>query len=160
MKVSLGGAVSVTATERWLSEIRAGRAFRKGSQQGAPGVGQNNVKQLFNPVGSAITVILFRALVLKPTTATVNFGADNTARGANSGFGENLLNGGAIAVGEHRAGSTAGALGLNTALTLQANVLTQLIYPWGFELGAAEGFSISSATANEALDSMFEWIEV
>lgn len=161
MRVNTGGAVQVsTSTELWLAEIRAGRAF-SGGQGLVASVGNFSELQLFNPVGSAITIVV-RSIILTVGAAS---GADirqhNTALATLQFNGRNLLSGGAAAIGEIRSATPAAQDGTRIGL-VNAPAQTPL-YPvpdWYIELGAGEGILLSSDQTNASVSAIFSWREV
>jgi hypothetical protein len=161
MRVNTGLTVSVSAnTERWLSELRAGRAFGGSAQSTAVAANFSHV-QLFNPVGSLITIIARLATVSLAATQNVGIGIYNTALTTLSGNGLNLLSGGAAAVGEVRTQVNGAALGTFIyLLDLAANDPKDFAAEWLLELGAGEGMIITGGVVNISVRGSFLWMEV
>lgn len=160
MRLTLGRNLSVTATERWLSEVRAGRAFVRGTYFG-PAAGNNGHIQLFNPVGSLVNVVVRSLLLATNPAGVLNMAVYNTALGTLIGAGVNLLSGGAAGSAEVRTGSNVGVLG--TLVGQYRVALDTPIYPspeWFFELGAGEGVLVTSVNTDFNLSAVFTWIEV
>lgn len=160
MKVGFGGGITVTATERWLAELRAGRCFGLGGSLGAS-VGNYSRWQLFNPAGSAITVVVRAMWVSSDADGRIILAQYDTALASTSGSGLNLLRGGAASVAALRYSQTGANLGLGQGeLHVLANTPFQAAPEWIVELGAAEGILIETYGTNRALSSMYFWNEV
>lgn len=160
MRIGLGGAITVTATEVWLSEVRAGRAFILGGTQPAVAASFSEV-QLFNPVGSGVQVLI-RAL-----TTTVNVATGVSLREFNTGLatlvsaGRNLLQGGAVSVAELRRAAPAAQDGtLAAGFDVDANISRDISQEWLYELGAGEGVLLAHDTVNAQLKAIFMWREI
>ena len=167
-----GGAVSIAdVTDRvardlgfvrpfWLNEIRAGRAFIRGAAVGASG-GNFTEIQLFNPIGSGITIIGHRLLFSSGATEEVRLTTFNTALATLVGAGINLLAGGAAGVGEVRSAVPAA---IDGTLVMPVNVLINtpvtVIDDWFFELGAAEGIITVPNVVNTSFRATYMWIEL
>lgn len=160
MRVGLGGAVTVTATERWLSELRAGRAFLRGATQTAVAAQFSHV-QIRNPAASGV-ILLVRQIYASSAAAMAVALADRDAvlgGGANLGF--NLLKGAAAGLGEVRTEANAAQLGTaHASFDLPAGQLTPLIPEWGYELGAGEGVLVFGGTVNVQLSVTYFWVEL
>lgn len=160
MKINVGLAATVTATDRWLSELRLGRAFGATMSVG-PVAGQLPHVQLFNPVGSGVTVLVhYMAFV----TTGIHSGALShhnvalTTLGANI---RNLLSGGPAPQAQIRAETNVAALG-NTYLGGDTNVPIDFVYGpmWLTELDPGEGIVGRDTVANRQLRGAFMWIEL
>jgi len=161
MRVNTGLTVSVSAnTERWLSEMRAGRGFGGFLNQVAVAA-QNSHIQLFNPVASGITVIVRLVLFASVAAQGVHVSHHNTALTTLGATSRNLLSGGAAPVAEVRSQTNAGELG-SQFLGLNAAAATQLQVnaEWFTEVGAGEGVLISGASVNVELLGNWLWMEV
>lgn len=160
MRINAGTAISVTATELWLSEIRAGNAFARGIYLAAS-VGNLSEIQLFNPVASNKIVIVRSILAASSGLSSIDLRTHNTALGTLVGAGVNLLAGAAAAQGELRTATPAAADGTSFA-TIRAAAETELyIVPdWFMELGAGEGLIVTSVLANSGNGAFFTWREV
>lgn len=161
MRISTGVTVNVSAnTERWLSEMRAGRAFASGALIG-PTAANNSHVQLFNPAGSQITVIV-RSVIGGPSANDLMlFRTHNTALTTLVGNGVNLLSGGAAGVAEVRTLDNAIVLGTGFgSFRALANDSKQVGPDWIIELGASEGLATSPATLNVGNATTFFWLEV
>lgn len=160
MRIGLGGAITVTATERWLSEIRAGRAFIGNRVQVASAANFGHI-QLLNPAGSAVTIIV-RAIVLSLGAATrARMAYFDTALTTLVGTGANLLRGAAASVGTIRAEDNAAELGTEIYnINILSGTPTDPVPEWLCELGAGEGVLINCALVNTAILGNFLWMEV
>jgi len=161
MKISTGVTVNVSAnTERWLSELRAGRCFG-GTGSIASVAAQNAHVQIFNPIASGITVLV-RNLWADPFTAsTIVVTHYNTALANLSTTTVNLLSGGAAPVAEIRAANNAGLLGsIFFGQAFPPSLVQQVAADWVTELGPGEGLTFALVTVNIALEVSFQWNEV
>ena len=167
-----GGAVSIAdVTDRtardlgfvrpfWLNEIRAGRAF-SGETSLAASVGNNSHLQLFNPVGSGITIVVKRIVTTPLADQSVEVRQHNTALTTLGMNGINLLSGGAAAIGEVRSQQNASRLGTRfRQLSLLANVPFDFAKDWDIELGAGEGVQLIGASTNVGIIGFYEWSEL
>ncbi len=162
MRISLGGGISITATERWFTEIRAGRAFHGGATQG-PVAGVAHHLQLFNPVGSGKTLIIYRWKVAQGATGPYHLrqkAAPGLATFIRPGF--NFLIGAANGVGEIRSESNAVLQGgLDTELTIPTGIsLTEIQQVWGFEIPAGQGIIGVPNALNVLNTAYWEWLEL
>lgn len=160
MQVGLGGAITVTATERWFSEVRAGRAFGGAIIQANIAAEFSHV-QLFNPVASGVTALV-RAIVGSTNTSDrMEVAFFNTALATLGADGRNLLSGGAAPVAQVRAGTNAAQQGDRfAAQQILANTPIALTEEWVCELGPAEGVIIRLSTVNISLVGSFSWVEL
>lgn len=158
MRVNYG--VSVTATDRWLAEIRAARAFSAGVKRDAA-AGLYSHVQLFNPAASAITCIIRLTLASMGTASLIHVRTFDTALGTLVGNGVNLRSGSAGAAAELRTTDNAARLGTAVHI-LHALATTPIpIGPdWYFELGAARGVLVVPDDVNVNIAATFLWIEV
>ena len=160
MRVGLGGAVTVTATERWLAEIRSGRAFTRGGFSGPTAATLSHL-QLFNPAASGVTIIIRAVIVAVSATGLVAIVTHNTALTTLVGAGVNLLAGGAAGLGELRSLDNAVQLGtIADRLSLIADTPSDVVPEWFFELGAGEGILVNSENANVRTIATYHWIEL
>ncbi len=160
MQVNLGRAITVTATERWLDEIRAGRAFSRGAFLGAS-VGNVSMVQLFNPVGSGVNVIVRLLIVSVDATGFAQVYQYNTPLTNDSGAGVNLLSGGAA--GQAHVRNQVNAVSLGTLLhniPILANTPIIPVADWFMELGPGEGVHVHTALQNVGTSGNFQWLEV
>jgi hypothetical protein len=171
MRISSGIAADANVTDRitrdvgwvadrWLREIRAGRAFTRGSGAG-PSVGNLSECQLFNPVGSLITIIVFRIVCAGDVTGQIRLRTFNTALATLVGTGFNLLAVGAAATGEYRTATPAVEDGTTVwDHRSLASTPTLIADAWAWELGAGEGILTQQATVNQILFTAYYWIEL
>lgn len=151
---------SITASERWYDEIRAGRAFGGVVTSGA-GVGVLSHTQLFNPAGSAVTILVYALEVSVVSAIGIYLTTHNVALLTAETTLLNLLSGGAAPVGQVRRENFAALQGtpFNRALLL-ASTKIPLMLPWLIELGAGEGLDTVADTANTAIIANYFWMEV
>lgn len=154
------GTGTVSTTERWFDEIRRGRAFALGTLAGPTAANISHV-QLFNPVASLVTIIVYAVWHTENTLSTNDINTHNVALTTLVGNGVNLLSGGAAASGELRTQDNAVQLGTRFAtLTLNANDARLFILPWLIELGAGKGVLVTHRVVNQQLSTTFFWIEI
>lgn len=163
MRISTGLTVNVQAvaqsTERWLAEIRAGRAFYRGGSRGAS-VGNFSEVQLLNPAGSGVNVNVFRALISTDVAGTVGFRRHDTALGTLDGTGFNLLEGAAASVSEIRTANPGAQSGTERfRIAIPAAEFRLVIEQWLVELGPGEGVLFSKNTVNQEMQGVFFWME-
>jgi hypothetical protein len=159
VKIGLGGALTVTATETWLSEVRAGRGFVMGGVQAAVAAQQSHV-QLLNPAGSARTLIV-RGIVASSGGADVlRIARHDAALATLLGAGVNLLRGGTAGLGEVRTAANAGLLGTTE---FRVNILAGTPFipvpEWYCELDPGEGMLVGLETVAIALFTNYLWNE-
>ena len=160
MRVSLGGNITVTATERWLSEVRAGRAFGFGDEQNGV-AGQKSHVQLFNPAGSGVNALVRLTMVARGTAGVVGLCFHDTALTTDVGAGINLLRGGAAGACHVRKATDAADLGSQIfALRLQASASFEVTAEWLAEIGPGEGIHWRDGTVADTLTVGFLWAEV
>lgn len=156
-QVLIGGELVVR--DWWYEQIRAGRAFYAGTQQGGA---STNCVQLHNPVGSGIIVVV-RSLIGGPgaVTTAMQVRRQDTAI-LSSVSGVNLLAGGAASVANLRFESRAAPGGTVVAVYPAggANVGFRYLQEWSYELGAGEGVMLNPASANVDCIATYEWIEL
>lgn len=155
MKLSLGGFSTVTMTDRWFQELRAGRAF---AGQAAPGAvaGQYSYVQLLNPAGSGVQSIVAQIEVTLTVADLVVLSFYDTALATDAGALANLLSGGAAGGSHVRTESTAVGFGtVYYSRWVPANDST-VIYPsWGVELSPGRGLAVTRNTVNAAIRVSF-----
>lgn len=159
MRVSAGGGVSVTATDRWLAEIRAGRAFASQDIQGGA-VGVNSHVQLFNPAASGKILVVYRIIPVPTVTGLFFVAMHNTALVTFGSTRVNLLNGGPTGVGQVRRENRAGVGSDLAAVTLIANDPSFPGMGWWAELGQGEGIVMYPNNQNESFRCGYLWFEV
>lgn len=160
MRITLGGGLAVQQTERWFSEMRAGRTFSRGGNV-SPGAAAFAEIQLFNPAGSGVTVLVYRLLAGAGANDATQIRTFNTALTTLVGTGINLLAGGAAAVAEIRTNNPAALDGTQVSQTYApANVTFERVDVWSWELGAAEGIIIAAGAVNISLAAEFYWNEI
>jgi hypothetical protein len=160
VQIGLGGGLTVTATERWLSEVRSGSAFIGGAAQGGAAVVLAQV-QLINPAGSGVTVLVRSILVSSDAACRIQIGKWDTPLPTLEHQGRNLLAGAAAGVAAVRRDSAAlpGAdFGFNAYLATAVPLFP--VPEWFYELGAGEGVIVLSASANVGVSASFAWLEL
>lgn len=160
MKINFGGGLTVTATERWLSEIRAGRAFLRGKLLAAS-VGNYNELQFLNPAASGVTAIVRACFAGTGVGDYVQVRTHNAALATLVGQGVNLAAGGAAGLAAVRSATPAAPDGtLAAEIYTAAGALNSIVPEWLFELDAAEGILITTGNTNVALAATYYWIEI
>jgi hypothetical protein len=161
MLIQLGGTVTVQAnTERWLSEVRAGRAFALGVGQAAV-AGEKGFVQLVNPAASGINVLVRSVIATLGVAGHLHIRHHTAGVDTDNGAGVNMLIGGAAGVAHLFVGTDVGLLG--TALFNIRLAADTPIYPtpdWFAELGAGESLLVQCADNNVAVWGNFAWIEL
>lgn len=155
MRVGAGPAQNLD----WLYEVRNGRAFALGTTRAAAVAAISEV-QLFNPIGSAVTIFLFNWLTAVGAATSVDLRIYNTALATLFGNGVNLKIGGAVSVGEIRTAAPAAQDG--TFVTSVVGVANQTLprWPdWMLELGPGEGALLAPNIVNTALSAYALWVE-
>jgi len=159
MRQNLGTALTVTATDKWLSYIQAGQAFVLGARMAA-GAGVINHVQLFNPVGSGKTVLARRVIVSCSVVDGLDLNIHNAALATDAGAGINMLSGGAAGVAHIRTQQNAAELG--TVVSPVSNpALTPFVHggDWLFQLAPGQGALVCHFTVNENLNGTWFWAE-
>lgn len=160
MRLAAGGIPRVEAEERWLAEIRRGRAFALGEQLSAT-AGVYSVIQLVNPAGSGVVIIIRSILVSGPTAVRISVRNFNTLLGTLVGTGVNQLIGGAAGAGEVRREGRATIVGTHmVAGHLGANTQIQPVADWFAELDPGEAIVVTAHTVNVTLEAAYQWIEI
>lgn len=160
MRLEPGAQINVTATERWFTEIRAGRAFTRGLHLAAS-VGNVSEIQLLNPAASGVAAIIRSIKVGLSVADRVHLRTYDTALGTAVGAGFNLLAGGTAAKGLIKSANPAAEDGtLIEEYRALVDVTQEFVTDWGWELAAGKGILIATLSANEALAVTFKWIEV
>lgn len=171
MRLSLGGLPDVNVSDRitrdvgwvadrWLRELRAGRAFGGFASVGA-GAGVQGHAQLFNPVGSGITVIVYRVYLTVLTTTSILMSHYNTALTTLATTTRNMLSGGTAPVAEVRSQTNTGSFGsLFWRSDLTASTGFNIGIEWLSELGAGEGLVILCGNNNTEMNGSYFWIEI
>ncbi len=171
MRIGQGAVPSVDVTDRitrdvgwvadrWLRELRAGRAFG-GTIQTISGAGNNSYAQLFNPVGSLITVILYRITFDISPAGLFRLTHYNTALTTLSATTRNLRSGSAAPVAEVRGQADPASLGSAFYLASpQASTFLDPNLTWITELGAGAGVNLFLNVASSTLNASFFWIEI
>jgi hypothetical protein len=160
MKIGLGGQITVTATERWLSEIRGGRAFSLGADLGAS-VGNFGHIQLLNPAGSARTIIVRAAHGAAGAAINIAVRTSAVVLATLIGAGVNLLVGAVAGLGVIRQEALAAETGTLTGiLSVPANDSRPFVTEWYVELDPGEGVLINGRTINTLVSAFYQWIEL
>lgn len=148
MKLSLGGFSTVTMTDRWFQELRAGRAFSGSASQGAV-AGEYSHVQLLNPAGSGVQAIVAQLRAKVAVASTIELRLYDTGLTTDAGAVANLLAGGAAGASHVRRQTNVAGLGSTLSLYyLAANTPTVLWPSWGPELAPGKGVLVLCATVN------------
>ena len=143
----------------WLYYVRSGRAFEGYGNAGAVAA-QNALVQLFNPVGSGVTVIIRAAQVYSSTAQSPAKTRFNTAFATNQSFVINFLNGGAAPKAQTRTLNQAGNNGSATGtFTILASTTFQVWPDWADVLAAGQGAHLYAPVVNTDLAVNFQWVE-
>ena len=160
MRVDFGADIEVVATERWLDELRAGRAFGYGTRLAAGGAGINSHLQLFNPAASGATILL-RTIIAGTTIAgDIHIRAHNTALTTLESAGVNLLAGGAAGQGQVRSQNAATLGSLLMRIPQPASETVRMLDEWIVELGPGEGVLVTPNGANLEVFANYLWVEL
>ncbi len=165
LSVSAAGLVEVRQTDA-LSfrnkdlQVSQGLVFHGRTNSAALAANESHV-QLFNPVGSAITVLVDRATVISTVAQVIRLTHHNTALTFSLDAGLNKDIGGAAPVGQLRTQQQSGFLGTEAlqVITDQSGYRDfGIIFP--ILLGAGEGVLLVPTTQNVGLFVMYEWREL
>lgn len=161
MRIGYGTSITVpAATERWLSDLRAGRCFSL-TLFSAAVAAQYSYCQLFNPLGSGKQILVRQMNADAPIQTIIVAALYNTALATLVGNGTNLLSGGAASVGEGRTGSDANPLGTGLAsYDVLANTPIFVGNDWIAELSPGMGIIARVGTVNNGTRATFTWSEV
>ncbi len=160
MRINIGLASTVTATERWFEEIRAGRAFG-GASEITSTAGKVPAVQLINPAASGKTILVHRMVISTGVNQTIETYHDDVQRALNGPTKRNLLSGGAAPVGLIRVEDILGPAGTQWHRHLvSANVPTDLFPVWTGELQPGRGITFFGTTVVSKLIGGFFWVEV
>ena len=160
MRIAFGGNLTVTATDRWYTEIRAGRAFVFHGTLG-PSAGNNSHIQLFNPAASGVIVIPVYCAARVSVEGPAFISQHNVQLATDVGAGVNLLSGGAASAAHLRSNNNAGVLGTTIErLYLLANTWVTVLENWHMEMDAGEGILFAPNNVNVQVDITFRWIEL
>src|SRR5262249_55793281 len=145
MRVTLGASISLTVTERFLTELRLGRAF-SGGQNVAASVGNFSEVQLFVPGGLSPAAIIHRIVLFSTATVRIRMNLFDVAATTFVMNGKNLLRGGADSVAQVRSDTVAVADGtFMTAFPVSANVPFTIPSEWLVELRNGQGVIFNPA---------------
>lgn len=155
MKLSLGGFSTVTMTDRWFQELRAGRTFDGYTSQAAI-AGQYAHVQLKNPAASGKQAIVAQILVTCAVVVDVLITRYDVDCTTDAGALVNYLLGAAAGACHVRTESNVGVLGTQIdSRRVQANTPTVLYPSWGPELSPGTGLALLPGTVNTQLIGMF-----
>lgn len=148
MQLTLGGFSTVTMTDRWFQELRAGRAFTI-TPDIAPGVGNYAHAQIKNPAGSGKQAIIALVRVTLAAAGYVWWGRYDTDLTTDAGTMFNLLLGGAASACHCRTQSPNAKLGsLWGYMYLPINTPTPIYPTWGVEISPGGGLVVVAAATN------------
>ena len=139
MRAWVGSAITVTSTERWLSELRKGNAF--GGTTYTSGIGGSyTFIQVKNPAASGRQALLRYVNLAVSAGASVSVGFYDTDLGTDIGAVANLLTGGAAGVCHIRTTTQAGMIGTYFwNYTLPGNTNLALERDWIVEISPGKG---------------------
>lgn len=158
MKTVIG--TNIVATDRWLEEIRRGRAFSSGGSIG-PIAGNYSQHQILNPAGSGVNALLHQIDANSSGNDSPDLRTYNTALTTLIRQGANLLIGGTAALCAHRVNTDPLQSGTQVSnYFLAANVPRLLVGHWYAELGPGEGLVLGANTPNLVMYGNFMWIEI
>lgn len=160
MRIGYGTSITVPqSSERWFSEMRAGRCFARGTTLGAS-VGNFSEIQVFNPVGSGKQLLVYKAMGCEDVGSAIHFRIHNTALATLVGTASNLLVGAAASSGEIRTAQPAALDGTVIAVFyVSARAIQDVASLWCAELSPGQGVLITSNLANENICAAFFWNE-
>lgn len=160
MRIGTGGALTVTSTEQWLSQLRAARAFLGSASIGPTAANYSHV-QLYNPAGSGVQVIVRTAFASVAVAAFVNLGRYDVALTTDQGTGKNSLLGAAAAQAHIRSQDNAARLPTLVAqMYLQAGLPINFASEWLVEISPGQGIVLYPDTVNTEIVAAFSWYEV
>jgi hypothetical protein len=161
MRISFGGSITVPSqSERWFSEIRAGRAFNRGVVVVA-GAAQIAEVQLLNPVASGKQAMIYSAMFSSNVNDQPQLRRYDTALATLVGNGVNLLAGGAASVCEIRTAIPAATDGSQLLILQTLASSPQALSPvWIAELSPGQGYLITGSTAVDGICAVWWWNEV
>ncbi len=159
MRINLGTQASVSASDQWLTYVKAGQAFNLGVLQAAVAAALGQI-QLLNPVASGKTVLV-RSLILEAdVNSPVDIAEYDTALVTDAGAGRNLLRGGAAAVAHVRQQTSAALVG---TVAYNSSILASSPFRpvdnWFYILAPGNGLVAQGEAANIAVRAYFQWAE-
>ncbi len=160
MRIGYGTTVTVPAqSERWFSEMRAGRCFMRGEVVAAAAA-QFAEYQIFNPGASGRQIIVYGAMFSSNSSDQPQLRRFDTALGTLIGNGFNMLLGGAASVAEIRSAVPAAQDGTRMSILQVATNAPQTLAPvWIAELSPGQGLIMAAGTANTGVCTIFWWNE-
>jgi hypothetical protein len=146
--------------EAWLKYLRQKRAFASGGVLGAS-VGNFSEQQLLNPLGSRVTVHVYRVGVGAAVGTRIELRSYDTALGTLVTTSANLWIGGPAPVAQHCTAQPAGANGtLITALQRPLNSDSWRYADWVAILEPGKGILFVPDAVNQELGVEFFWAEL
>src|SRR5712691_2483728 len=160
MRTSLGTQVSVTSSELWFTNLRAGKCFAKGIVNPGAAAAFTYI-QLLNPAGSTVQILCRAAIVSVQVADIPLLRRFDTALAGLVGQGTNLLFGGAAGQGAVRQETNAADQGTTLFQEdLQANLPFTAAPEWVCELSPGQGLIFRSNALNIQMASAFYWMEL
>lgn len=160
MQIGVGGGFTVTATERWFTELRAGRCFYAAFSVTASAGAYSHV-QLWNPVGSTISAIARSVKISRTTAGRISVRQRPTALSTAGSAGFNQLigspNGQAALRVENNAAQQGTEMG---SIDCLAGTPLDLAVEWFFELGASESILVVNNDVNVGITLLAQWMEL
>ncbi len=155
MDIGVGQQLNVD----WLYMVRSGKAFTGYTNIG-PSVGNVSEVQLFNPVGSGKTAIVYRFFSSASVAGIFNLSQFNTQFASLGMTGVNLQSGGPAAACQVRNATPVAQDGTIIDLyELLVNTTRTVVDDWYTILAAGQGLVASSQAVNLRLAGSFRWVE-
>jgi len=144
----------------WLYQIRQNRGFIAGGEQ-AGAVGAYSHIQLYNPANSGRVVIIKKLFVSVDVSALVHVRTYDTALATLITTGINLATGGSAGAGQLKKTTNAAILGtFVVGAWVPSGQIFELVKDWWFLLNQATGILIVPDSANNKIQSWWEWTEI
>ena len=160
MRISFGGGLTVSAEGRWLTELRAGRAFARNKVKTGAAGNYAHI-QLINPAASGVICLVYEVRVSTTATQRTFGGTYDTACTDDDGAGISLLSHGATGGCHVRSQDNNARFGVDFAENDNLARSPLLICPpWSIELAEGEGFIVTPENVQTLLSTSFFWIEL
>ena len=160
MRIGTGGTPTVSTQDRWYAEVRAGRAYHRGTTV-APAAAEFGEIQLLNPAASGVNIIVKHTISNLGVAGQIQCREFSTALLTLAGLGANLLFGGAAGLGAVRTAVPLAADGtLVSTYAAATSPATVPIPDWFYELGPGEGILFVAGTVGISIACAYHWIEL
>lgn len=151
MRSSWGGGLTVSTTDRWFNELRAGRAYFGGWREAA-GAGLLAHVQLINPAGSGVQAITARIVASMAQADQLQIRVSAVALANKRQDIANALRANAAGACDIYSEANAAAQGtLVHECEVAANTQLELYPGWGPELSPGQSIILVPVTANNRL---------